>query len=413
MTSSRRLHGRILETWQEGALSSMALIAGAERHVVRGLRADAPLAPGDIVEVELGDGGAPAVVRRAGGPAAGAWDPGGDALRWRQPGRAPSRMALLFQRQAILRAVREYFFEQGFLEVQAPLLVKGACPDAHLSPMRAEGGYLTTSTEYQIKRMIVGGFEKVFTLTQNFRGGDVGARHNPEFTMLEWARAFAPLDAIEDDVEAFVQRALDAVSPGAEHVEVRGRAVRIAGVRWERLTVREALAQHLGVHVDPSFSAASLRAAATRPDLGVPERFLDDPPMVLSMLLDRVTEHLGHERPVFLREWPALMTSSAELSPGSAALALRSELFIAGMELSDGFPSLRDPEVQAAMFARENARRAQEGKAPVGLDARYVEALRQGIPPGAGMALGFDRLVMLLTGQEHIRDVLAFTWDEL
>ena len=88
----------------------MALIAGAERHVVRGLRSDVPLAPGDIVEVELGDGGTPPVVRRAGGPAAGAWDPAGDALRWRQPGQAPSRMALLFQRQAILRAVREYFF---------------------------------------------------------------------------------------------------------------------------------------------------------------------------------------------------------------------------------------------------------------------------------------------------------------
>ena len=101
-----------------------------------------------------------------------------------------------------------------------------------------------------------------------------------------------------------------------------------------------------------------------------------------------------------------------ELSPGSSAVAQRSELFIAGLELSDGFPSLRDPDLQEALFARELARREAEGMAAVELDTRYLEALRQGIPAGAGMALGFDRLVMLLTGAERIRDVLAFAWDE-
>ncbi len=416
-----RLHGRILEVWQDDAGPSLALLAEGARHVLRGVRADAPLGPGDLVEIDLGgDGdGAPPLATRAGGPVAGAWDPDGDALRWRRPDQTPSRMELLWRRQTVLRAVRDFFFDQGFLEVQAPLLVKGAPPDAHLSPIRAEGGYLTTSTEYQIKRMVVGGFEKIFTLTQNYRGGDIGERHNPEFTMLEWARAFAPLEAIEDDAEALVQRALAAVSPGAEHVHLRGRAVRIAGARWERLTVRDALARHLGVHVDAAFSPASLRAAAARPDLGIEERFHDDPHMVLSILLDRVSEHLGHDVPVFLREWPALMTSSAALaspsgaSGASGALAERSELFIAGLEISDGFPSLRDPDLQATTFARELARRAQEGLPPVELDHRYLESLRQGIPPGAGMALGFDRLVMILTGQEHIRDVLAFAWDEL
>ena len=411
-----RLHGRILEVWQDDAGPSIALLIEGARRDLRGVRADAPLRPGDLVEVDLPEGGAPPIATRVGGPVAGAWDPDGDALRWRRPGQAPGRMELLWRRQTILRAVRGYFFDEGFLEVQAPLLVKGAPPDAHLSPMRAEGGYLTTSTEYQIKRMIVGGFEKVFTLTQNYRGGDIGARHNPEFTMLEWARAFAPLEAIEADAEALVQRALAAVAPGAEHIQIRGRSVRIAGVRWERLTVREALARHLGVHVDEAFSPASLRAAAARPDLGIEERFLDDPHMVLSILLDRVTEHLGHAIPVFLREWPALMTSSAALSTASGAsgaLAERSELFVAGLELSDGFPSLRDPDLQSATFARELARRAEEGLPPVELDHRYLESLRQGIPPGAGMALGFDRLVMVLTGQEHIRDVLAFSWDEL
>lgn len=406
------LRGRVADTSPDEGGQSITLLIQSERRVLRGLPAAPPLAPGDLVEIELPAGGAPPIITRAGGPAPGAWDPGGDALRWRRPGQSPSRMELLWQRQAILRAVRDHFHEQGFLEVQAPLLVKGACPEAHLSPLRAEGGYLTTSTEYQIKRMIVGGFEKVFTLTQNFRGGDAGERHNPEFTMLEWARAGEPLDTIEADAEALVQRALQALRPGVEVIQVRGRAVRIAGAPWERLSVREGLRRYLGVEVDASFSPESLRAAASREDLGIDERFRDDPYAVISLLLDRLTGHLGNEVPVFLREWPALMTASAELAPGSSAVAQRSELFIAGLELSDGFPSLRDPDLQEALFARELARREAEGMAAVELDTSYLEALRQGIPAGAGMALGIDRLVMLLTGAERIRDVLAFAWDE-
>ena len=408
-----RLYGRILDVRQEGLTRTITLLVEHAPRVIRGLPSEPPLAPGDLVAIDCPGVGCSPLVTRLGGPAPGAWDPEGDALRWRRPDQAPTRMELLWQRQTILRAVRDHFYEQGFLEAQAPLLVPGACPDVHLNPMRAERGWLTTSTEYQIKRMIVGGFPRVFTLTQNFRGGDAGERHNPEFTMLEWARAFAPLEAIEDDAEAFVQRALAAVQPGVEVICYRDRAVRVAGVRWERLTVREALARYLDVEVDATFSPESLRAAASRPELGIEERFRGDPCAVISLLLDQLTDHLGNDVPVFLREWPALMTSSAALLGDSTAVAERSELFIAGLELADGFPSLRDPGLQEALFARELARRAEEGKPAVDLDARYVEALRQGIPPGAGMALGFDRLVLLLTGQHHIRDVLAFAWDEL
>ena len=407
------VHGRVLDVRQEGGARSVTLLVEHAPRLIRGLPAEPPIAPGDLVAIDCPGPGCSPLITRVGGPAPGAWDPEGDALRWRRPDQAPTRMELLWQRQTILRAVRDHFYEQGFLEVQAPLLVSGACPDVHLDPMRADRGWLTTSTEYQIKRMIVGGFPRVFTLTQNFRGGDAGERHNPEFTMLEWARAFAPLAAIEDDAEAFVQRALAALSPGIDVIHYRDRAVRVAGVRWERLTVREALARHLDVEIDPTFSPESLRSAATRPELGIEERFRDDPYAVISLLLDRLTDHLGNDVPVFLREWPALMTSSAALEPSSPALAERSELFIAGLELADGFPSLRDPDLQAALFARELARRTEDGKPAVDLDTRYMEALRQGIPPGAGMALGFDRLVLLLTGQHHIRDVLAFAWDEL
>jgi lysyl-tRNA synthetase class 2 len=279
--------------------------------------------------------------------------------------------------------------------------------------MRAGGdAYLTTSTEYQIKRMIVGGFDKVFTLTQNFRGSDVGGRHNPEFTMLEWARTYASLEDIERDAEALVKRAFRAVHPDTKTLRWAGREVSIDGP-WERISVREALARHLGIEAAPDLSPASLRSEVARLGLDVPASFLDDDATLVSYLIDAMQPRLGAPAPTFLCDWPAFMTSSAAILDGAPALADRSELLVAGLELSDGFPSLRDPELQARLFDRENARRRDEGRDPVALDARYLAALREGIPPGAGMALGIDRLVMILTGRERIRDVLALAWDEL
>ncbi len=410
------VRGRIVETWSVGEARSVALLDRGERRVLALEPGQPPLEPGDLVTLALTAGTATVAAVHS-RPSAG-WDPRGDGTRWqpRDPG-APSRMALLWQRQTVLRAVREYFFEEGFLEVQAPLLVRGTCPDAHLDSLRVDAGvpdaYLTTSTEYPIKRLVVGGFEKVFTLTQNFRGADVGSRHNPEFTMLEWARAYASLDAIDRDAEALTRRAFRALHPGRRTLTYAGREVRLDGPAWERLTLRDAFARHLGMHLDAELTHASLRAEIARTGLDVPASFLDDPHLLVSFLVDAVQGHLGAPEPTFLKEWPAHMTSSAALLPGAPALADRSELIIAGLELSDGFPSLRDAALQARLFERERVRRVEEGKRPVAIDERYLEALRQGIPPGAGMALGFDRLVMVLTGQAQIRDVIPFSWDEL
>jgi lysyl-tRNA synthetase class 2 len=406
------LRGRVIDTSSPGARRSFVILVASASHALD-LAPSAPdLLAGDLVTLRLeGDGAHVEAIHGRAAP--GAFCAEGDALRWRRPAESPSRMETLWARQAILRAIRDYFHDEGFLEIQAPLLVKGACPDAHLEPMRAGGdAYLTTSTEYQIKRMIVGGFDKVFTLTQNFRGSDVGGRHNPEFTMLEWARTYASLEDIERDAEALVKRAFRAVHPDTKTLRWAGREVSIDGP-WERISVREALARHLGIEAAPDLSPASLRSEVARLGLDVPASFLDDDATLVSYLIDAMQPRLGAPAPTFLCDWPAFMTSSAAILDGAPALADRSELLVAGLELSDGFPSLRDPELQARLFDRENARRRDEGRDPVALDARYLAALREGIPPGAGMALGIDRLVMILTGRERIRDVLALAWDEL
>lgn len=322
------------------------------------------------------------------------------------------RLELLVKRQSIVRSLRDYLFEEGFLEIQSPLLVRGTTPDPAIDSFAVGDRYLVTSTEYQLKRLEMLGVDKPYSLTQNFRAGEVSPRHNPEFTMLEWARVGASLSTIERDAEVLIQRAYRTLYPQGRSLTLYGREVSIDGAPWQKLTVREGFERYLGFRVDERFSLESMRGPAA--ELGLPERFAEDQALTFSFLLDRLGESLGSPVPTFLREWPAFSTSSAALVEGASTVAQRSELFIAGLEIADGFPSLRGAALQRTLFEQAQAMREREGKAKVALDDRYLAAMdtAEGMPVGAGMALGVDRLTMVLTEQEEIRSVLAFAWDE-
>jgi len=426
--------GRIIELWAEENLQFFELVEGDQRTVLSipiGDRQFSTIQRGDLVEVQANTSLEVQRIRRVGGPAQGQWSPLTDGMRWRRSLSGPSRMKRLYQRQEILGAIRTDLYSQGFLEVETPLWVKGTCPDVHIDSVNVEGakdsGYLVSSTEYQIKRLMVGGFEKVFTLTKNFRAGDRGKFHSSEFTMLEWARAYGSLDQpglerrslpvldeIEDDAERFIQGAFLKLYPNVpEALRFGGCEIDLLGKRWERLTVREALEKHLGLKNLGDFSMDALCRSCREADLELPSSILQDQHWVVSYLLDQLQPHLGKKVPTFLREWPAFMTSSAQLSEKDPYVAERSELYIAGIEISDGFPFLRDPVLQREWFARENHRRQSEGKSPVVLDELYLQALEEGIPEGAGMALGVDRLVMVLTGASSLGEVQAFGWEEI
>ncbi len=346
------------------------------------------------------------------------WDPLSDTLRWRRSVGKKSRMIKLRQRQEILTAVRNFLYDMDYLEVETPLLVKGTCPDSHIesiptgSTSTDSAGYLVTSTEYQIKRLMVGGFEKVFTLTKNFRAHDRGRYHASEFTMIEWARAYGNLDEIEKDAEGFIKKAFVALYPRNNYLEYQGERIDIMQSTWERITVRDAFEKYLGVTGLKDFSLETLLQSSKNANIQVPENFLTDQHLVLSFLLDQLQPHLGRTTPTFLQEWPAFMVSSGELSLTDPTVSERSELYICGIEIADGFPFLTDAEQQRNLFQRERDRRKNSGQRDVTLDHRYIQALEQGIPPGAGMALGIDRLVMVLTQSETISEVQAFDWDE-
>lgn len=332
-----------------------------------------------------------------------------DKTRWKDT----LRMPRLWQRQEILAAIRHDLVAEGFLEIETPLLVKGTCPDIHIESVTTPDGYLVTSTEYQIKRMIIGGFEKLFTLTKNFRAHDRGRYHSAEFTMLEWARAHESLDMIEEDAIRFIRKAFKKLYPTAYQVTFRGHSIDIMNTPWERLTVRDAFKTHLGLDNLGDFSYEALIKSIEAAKFDVPKEMSGDKYMIMSYLFDKLQVHLGNKTPTFLREWPAYLTTSAPMYAHDPSTAQRSELYIAGIEIADGFPFLTDAVLQQKLFAQEQAMRKEQGKLEVALDDKFLESLKFGMPNGAGMAMGVDRLVMVLLGAERLADVQAFDWDEV
>lgn len=335
-----------------------------------------------------------------------------DKNRWKILIGTSSRMQRLQQRQVIISAIRDHLYTKNFLEIETPILVKNTTPDTFIDSIEADNGYLIASTEYQIKRLIAGGFEKIFTLTKNFRANDRGAYHNTEFTMLEWGRAFETLNTIEKDATQLIRQAFCALYPTQNTLTFNGNEINFMTSSWERLTVREAFNLYLGLNHLDNFSLKNLCLASKEAGILLPTDFQNDQSLVMSFLLDLLQSHLGKETPTFLYEWPQFLSSSAPLNASDSYTTERSELYIGGIEIANGFPFLRDFQQQKDLFDEQIAKRKELGKPIVLVDKKYLEALKY-LPNGAGMALGIDRLVMILTGATKLADVQAFDWDEL
>lgn len=272
--------------------------------------------------------------------------------------------------------------------MQTPLLVPGTCPDAHIQSFQvAGGGYLVSSTEYQLKRLYAEGVPAAYTLGANFRKGDMGVVHNPEFTMLEWGSAGADMRRVEAECEALIARAA-------------GAAASPAPARWGRVTIREAVARAFGVEV---VAWADLQR--------VPGPLRHHEEAHLSWVIDAALRALDPDVPTWVVGWPASMTASAGLDPADPTVTLRSELMWRGLEIADGFPFACDEAWQRARTADENRARAAAGDEPVVPDERFLAAVGR-LPTGAGMALGVDRLCLAVFGLDRISDVLTYAWDD-
>jgi lysyl-tRNA synthetase class 2 len=322
------------------------------------------------------------------------------------PDSLAARLPFLRRRARLAAAVRAFFDARGYLEVETPYAVAAPGEEVHLSAFATEriapdGArtrlWLHTSPEFAMKKLLVGGAGRIFQLARVWRNGEGSDLHAAEFTMLEWYRPGASLD----DLIAETHALLRAVLP--PRVACRGVATDLGTA--ERLTMADAFSRYVGADLLATADDAPALAASAGAELRPGESWED---LFFRLLLERIEPRIGRDRPTFLTHWPAAQAALARRDPADPRVAERFELWVCGMELANAFVELTDAGEQRARFLADRARRAAlYGDAGWEMDEAFLAALAHGMPPAAGIALGFDRLAMIAAGAPRIGDV---TW---
>jgi lysyl-tRNA synthetase class 2 len=305
--------------------------------------------------------------------------------------------------------MRAFLESLDFLEVETPMMQ--VTPGGAIArPFRTHHNaldmplYLRIAPELNLKRLVVGGFERVYEINRNFRNEGVSTQHNPEFTMMEAYRAYADYNDWMDSTEAMLHGMADAVN-GTTVVSYQGEEYDF-GKPFARLTVEEAILKH-----NPDFDASKIRdrdyLVAWCEKLGAPVKEGYGAGKLQTEIFDETCEAKLRE-PTFITQYPAEVSPLARKNDEDPFVTDRFELFIAGREIANGFSELNDPEEQAERFRAQVANRDAGDDEAMAFDHDYIRALEYGLPPTAGIGVGIDRLVMLFTDSPSIRDVLLF-----
>jgi lysyl-tRNA synthetase class 2 len=316
-------------------------------------------------------------------------------------------------RSRMISAMRRFMSDNGFLEVETPMLhpiAGGAAARPFITHHNAleQQMYLRIAPELYLKRLIVGGFERVYEINRNFRNEGISPRHNPEFTMMEFYAAFTDYRWMMEFTEQVIRDAAHAAT-GSHVLSYQGRSIDL-GQPFERLSITDAIERHAPHYLPEQLQdAAFLRRELAR--LGAD---VEAPPLKLAglgalqlALFEEVAESKLHD-PTFIVDYPVEVSPLARASDSRPGIAERFELFITGREIANGFSELNDPEDQAARFQSQVAAKDAGDEEAMFFDADYIRALEYGMPPTGGCGIGIDRLVMLLTDSPSIRDVLLF-----
>ncbi len=309
--------------------------------------------------------------------------------------------ALFILRSRVVSAVRRWLDERGFLEVETPVLQPlygGALARPFTTHHQAldRDLYLRVATELYLKRLLVGGLERVYELGKDFRNEGVSNKHNPEFTMLEWYEAYADYLAVADALEALVSFVAEAVGYAGELDLSRP---------WRRVTLRDAILERTGVDVLAHRDRGGLVAEADRHGIAL------DPteswPRLVDELLSKHVEPTLVE-PTFVMDYPVELSPFAKAHRSEPGLVERFECFARGMEFANAFSELNDPDEQRRRFEEQGRQGAAGDDEAQPYDEDFVRALEQGMPPTGGIGVGIDRLVMILAGRSTIREVVLF-----
>lgn len=291
-------------------------------------------------------------------------------------------------RAEILQQTRDFFCREGYLETDTPLLIPAPAPESHIDAIQAGNLFLHTSPELCMKRLLAAGYQKIFQICHCWRSGERGARHLPEFTMLEWYRVNSDYTGLMTDCINLIRRLATACGSGIS-IRYDNKTIDLQG-GWEHITVAEAFRRYTGMTM---------------------ERALKDG-MFDELMTVAIEPNLGNRVPTFIHDYPAERGALARLKQDDASVAERFELYIAGMELANGFSELNDAGEQRLRFQEEAAHRSERGQPPYPMPEKFLSELDR-MPPAAGIALGMDRLIMLLTGAQTIDEVVPFTPEEL
>jgi lysyl-tRNA synthetase class 2 len=341
--------------------------------------------------------------------------------RWWQPERFARHRSYLETRARILAAVRRVFDEAGFVEVDTPALQISPGLEPHLvafatelrgpHPDDRQPLYLHTSPEFAMKKLLAAGMERIFQIGHVFRNAERSATHHPEFTMIEWYRTGAVYRDLIADCGAILQAAAQA---GLGRLSWRGETAD-PFADWEVLTVADAFGRFAGIDLlttapDPQNPDVRLLDRASAP-IGIPMREGDRwDDLFFRIFFDRIEPNLGRGRPTVLTDYPVSMAALSRPNPADPRTAERFELYVCGLELANAFGELTDMAAQRARFEADMDLKQHLYGVRYPIDEEFLAALDPdcggGLPDCAGIALGFDRLVMLATGAEHIDDVL-------
>jgi len=315
--------------------------------------------------------------------------------------------SIFILRSKIITAIRSFLDKQGFMEVETPVLqphAGGALARPFVTHHHAldEDLYLRIALELHLKRLVVGGFDKVYEMGRTFRNEGISVRHNPEFTLLECYQAYSDYNDMMRLVEEMLMHIAQDVL-GNTKLACNGKTIDL-GLPWQRFYLREAIKEHCGIDFEDYPDAASLRTRMVELGMEV------DPGKGRGRLIDELLSSFVEPKltqPTFLLDYPVEMSPLAKSKRGNERLVERFEGFVAGMEIANAFTELNDPVEQRERFRQQLKEQAADEEVELA-DEDFLQALEYGMPPTGGLGIGIDRLVMLLANQQSVREVILF-----